>query len=141
MNLAVAFPNLSATTHRITSPVDPAYNCIAWAAGDDRRWWWPDAALIGYWPPDTERSDSLAGFRQAFESLGYHIVSDPETVPGSDVIAIFAKDGVPTHASRRLPNGLWSSKLGRGPDIEHELTGIEGDLYGSVAIYLSRRAA
>ena len=26
-----------------------AYNCIAWAAGDTRWWWWPDPN--SYWPP------------------------------------------------------------------------------------------
>lgn len=31
------FPGLSSTSFKITSPFDPTYNCIAWAAGDTRR--------------------------------------------------------------------------------------------------------
>ena len=32
--LYIAFPNLSASDHRVTSPATGAYNCIAWAAGE-----------------------------------------------------------------------------------------------------------
>ncbi|HMD98104.1 MAG TPA: hypothetical protein VKM93_12350 [Terriglobia bacterium] len=36
------FPNLNAGNHEITSAASRLYNCIAWAAGDTQRWWWPD---------------------------------------------------------------------------------------------------
>ncbi len=29
--LELAFPDLAATGYRLTSPVDPTYNCVAWA--------------------------------------------------------------------------------------------------------------
>lgn len=32
------FPHLAATGYRITSPATRAYNCFAWAAGEDDRW-------------------------------------------------------------------------------------------------------
>jgi len=31
------FPRLTPENHRITSPADPEYNCIAWSAGDITR--------------------------------------------------------------------------------------------------------
>ena len=39
--LLAAFPGLETTTFRVTSPPDPNYNCIAWAAGRVAEWWWP----------------------------------------------------------------------------------------------------
>lgn len=57
-------------------------------------------------------------------------------------LAIFVNDqGTPTHAARQLPDGWWTSKLGRQIDIEHELSAIEGPAYGKVAILLARAAA
>jgi hypothetical protein len=35
----ISFPNLFATGYRVTSPTAAAYNCFAWAAGEDDRWW------------------------------------------------------------------------------------------------------
>ncbi|HEY7428267.1 MAG TPA: hypothetical protein VH682_28795 [Gemmataceae bacterium] len=39
----VLFPRLNGTAYRITSPASDVYNCIAWAAGETNRWWWPVA--------------------------------------------------------------------------------------------------
>ena len=33
------FPNLLTTGYEITSPDTIDYNCIAWAAEDNERWW------------------------------------------------------------------------------------------------------
>jgi hypothetical protein len=49
--------------------------------------------------------------------------------------------GVPTHAARLLPSGLWTSKLGEWEDIEHDLHALEGDVYGTVALLLKRPCA
>jgi hypothetical protein len=39
-----------------------------------------------------------------------------------------------------MPDGNWTSKLGKGEDIQHDsLDGLEGDLYGKVAIFMMRR--
>ncbi|MEG4575444.1 hypothetical protein QUA56_22590 [Microcoleus sp. N3A4] len=47
-------------------------------------------------------------------------------------------DGEPTHAARQLPNGKWTSTLGRWEDIEHELDGLTSEMYGSVKQVLKR---
>jgi len=61
---------------------------------------------------------------------------------GAGRVALYAAaDGVPTHAARQLSGGRWSSKLGRGQDIEHDLRALEGADYGKVVQLLRRRVA
>lgn len=67
------FPNLSTTGYKITSPDTINYNCIAWAAGDDQRWWWPDSQNIDYWPEEVPREVTLDAFKQAFQTVGYEV--------------------------------------------------------------------
>ena len=50
--LEIALPGLAGTNYRVTSPADDGYNCIAWAATETDRWWWPDPFGAGYWPED-----------------------------------------------------------------------------------------
>jgi hypothetical protein len=45
---------------------------------------------------------------------------------------------VPTHAARQLRSGAWTSKLGISEDVEHELRALEGEIYGVVALILTR---
>lgn len=133
-----AFPNLIPGEYRPTSPVDPNYNCIAWAAGDTGRWWWPDSAGVGYWPPGAPREETIDAFRAAFATLGYTPTSDPSLEPDTDKVAIFATSSVPAHAARQLPSGKWTSKLGQAEDIEHLLNGLAGTIYGRVVLILKR---
>lgn len=132
------FPLLKPNNHRRTSDPTPDYNCIAWAAGDASIWWWPDQAAMCYWPEGVAREETLAAFVAAYGTLGYALCDDNGLEKGLEKIAIYAKNGVPTHAARQLKNGEWTSKLGRHEDIEHALGALEGSEYGKVAIYLSR---
>lgn len=135
------FPNLSAENCRPTSPADESYNCIAWAAEDSERWWWPDAQQQMYWPPEAPREPSIEAFRAAFALRGYSEAAGAEWELGVRKIAIFANDGrIPTHAARQLRDGWWTSKLAEEIDIEHQLTAIEGPTYGRVQLILARRA-
>lgn len=65
------FPRLSKSPHTFTSPEDHRYNCIAWAASDTRRVWWPDTRNIGYWPPKVPRKTTVRAFELAYRTLGY----------------------------------------------------------------------
>ncbi len=135
-------PGLRGTDYRLTSPRDQLYNCIAWAAGDTRRWWWP-APLPGdegyYWPPGTSAEETVAAFVAAFASLGYGPCAGEAAEPGWERVALYATtDGVPTHAARQLPDGRWTSKLGRWEDLEHGLHDLEGEAYGVVVQILKR---
>jgi hypothetical protein len=51
---------------------------------------------------------------------------------------LYAKDGHVTHTARQLADSRWTSKLGSDMDIEHELHGIEGEVYGTVVQILKR---
>ncbi len=60
--LASHFQNLYSDEYQITSPETSDYNCFAWAAGEDDRWWAP--AEPGYWPDGVPRELTLEAFIQ-----------------------------------------------------------------------------
>jgi len=131
-----AFPRLLADRYRRTSPADVSYNCVAWAAGDTQHWWQPGF----YWPVSASRDDyGVGALEQAFALLGYEPCSD-ESLEGSfEKVAIYGFGFFYTHAARQLPNGKWTSKLGKAEDIEHDSPGdIGGGLYGEVVQFLKR---
>ncbi len=132
------FPQLAHTGCRIVSACSREYNCIAWAAGEQDRWWWPDANDIGYWPADVPREETIDAFIRAYQTLGFASCDDATLEPGSEKVAIYALAGKPIHAARQLSNGRWTSKLGNCEDIEHTLDGLTGSTYGSVVQIMRR---
>ncbi len=132
------FPNLKSTDCKITSPYNPTYNCIAWAAGNTSAWWEPDPMGTCYWPPGIPREYSISAYRAVYESLGYNQVSNENFDPTSHKVAVFAKAGIPTHASRQVDTGDWTSKIGRNVDIEHTLQGLVGNTYGIIDVILKK---
>ena len=142
VEIEALFPRLRSAPYRITSPRHRDYNCIAWAAGDSERWWWPDADPDNeavYWPAGAPREESLAAFAAVFAALGFTACDDAVLVVGVERVALFAgSDGLPTHASRQLPNGRWTSKIGFLEDIEHDLYDLEGSEYGAVVRIMRR---
>lgn len=134
------FPEIARKGYQITSRRTPRYNCIAWAAGDTRRWWWPDPSPFAYWPPNIPRENLLQRFLEAFRTLGYEPCSSPELEPDVEKVALYVdNNGSPTHAARQLATGAWTSKLGREDDIEHkDLAGVEGQEYGHVVQVMKR---
>jgi hypothetical protein len=105
-DLESLFPVLSTATYRVTSPKDRKYNCIAWAAGDPRRWWWPNPPPDDegyYWPAGAPHEETVATFVAAFATLGFAPCEEDTIEPGQERIALFAiADGAPTHAARQL---------------------------------------
>ncbi|HEV2210493.1 MAG TPA: hypothetical protein VG167_17090 [Verrucomicrobiae bacterium] len=136
--LETLFPKLKGTAFSRTSPYDPTYNCIAWAADDKRRWWWPDPWQMYYWPDDAPRECTVAAFRAAFGTLGYSHSQTALDDNTKEKVALFCKNGIPTHASRQLDAATWTSKLGPDIDISHELEAISGICYGEVTDILGR---
>lgn len=133
------FPNLSGSVYSVASPQTAEYNCIAWAAGDHDKWWWPDQQNQYFWPPGIPRSEAVEAFTKAYESLGYTLREDAEYEDGFEKIAIYVDfAGKPTHAARQLNPVLWTSKLGKLEDIEHTLDALVGPQYGDVAAILRR---
>jgi hypothetical protein len=125
------------------SPPDLRYNCVAWAAGEKHRPWWPIELGGYYWPSGIKKKENLKAFVTAFETLGYRKCGkDARLEAGIEKIAIYTDDGnVPTHAARQLGSGLWTSKCGEEfEDIRHKtLETLEGTEYGRVAVIMRRR--
>ena len=139
-SIEAEFPNLKKHKYKITSPVSPEYNCIAWVVGDNTKWWWPDMQYIAYWPEYIPREISLDSFIRLFTSLGYMLCEDEMFEKGYEKVAIFIDNtGVPTHTTRQLLNGRWTSKLGKYIDIEHGLKGLTNSSYGKVAQIMKRK--
>lgn len=64
------FQNLAKSDAEKKSSENTSYNCIAWAANDTTRRWWPRASGY-YWPANIRDDDSLESFVGAFATLGY----------------------------------------------------------------------
>jgi hypothetical protein len=138
VDLEAIFPGLRGSSYQITSPQTGLYNCLAWAAGDVGRWWWPDLLEQRYWPPGATREETVAAFAEAFGSVGFVICQGDDLEPGFEKIAIFADHTGPQHAARQLASGRWTSKLGELEDIEHRLRDLEGSEYGRVVEIMKR---
>jgi hypothetical protein len=121
------------------------YNCIAWAANEDFRVWWPDVRRIGYWPEDVAREETLDAFIAAYATLGYERCADGELENGFEKVVLYMHQGKPTHAAVQLASGFWSSKLGQSIDVEHDtpeaiITEVAGlaNIYGAPVQFLRR---
>lgn len=132
------FPGLQQLDYSITSPASKRYNCIAWAVGRDDVWMWPDKPPHSFWPDDAPREVSREAFVAAFGIYGFEPSGSEALDPEFEKIAIFEREGRPTHAARQLPKGEWTSKCGKAVDISHTLESLEGDVYGMVAVILQR---
>ena len=130
------FPNLVVGEFTVTSSETDVYNCIAYAAGDTTRKWWPRVRY--FWPAKARFEESLPAFIEAFVFLGFEPCDAADLETGFEKVAIFCKDDAPTHAAKQLPSGRWSSKLGDWEDIEHTLHAVECPVYGEVKQILRR---
>jgi hypothetical protein len=130
------FPHLTARNHRITSAPTSDYNCVAWSAGDTERWWQPGV----FWPVATAPDDyGLGILEQAFVALGYEPCADGSLEERFEKIALYGGGFLYTHVARQLPDGKWTSKLGRAEAIEHDTPeDVAGGLYGEVQEYVKR---
>ncbi len=130
------FPRLTEDNHRPTSPPDVGYNCIAWSAGDTERWWQPGE----YWPVETSPDDHGIGtLQRAFEALGYEECPDGDLESGFQKVALYGGGLMYTHAARQLPDGKWTSKLGKAEDIDHATADdVAGGLYGEIVQFMKR---
>lgn len=134
------WPNLAASTYRITSP-DEYYNCAAWAVHEtETGFWWPYDDGTHYWPDGCKKDNSLESMVEGFSTLGFELCDDSSVENDYVKLAIYADQfGQPKHVARQLPTGWWASKMGDSEDIEHELLeDVGGGWYGDPKIYLKR---
>ena len=133
-----AFPHLRSSAYAITSDATRRYNCIAWALGDNQRWWWPNQTA--FWPADVPLETTVDAFNSLFSSYGFQLCESVALEAGVEKIALFVSArGAPTHAARQLRSGMWTSKLGESVHIAHVLAALEGKEYGHATIVYSRR--
>lgn len=138
------FPQLSTANHHVTSQETDAYNCVAWAAGDNTKWWEPTPGF--YWPrgalADVTKVES---FIEAFATLGYAVCGNGALDDRFEKLAIYVRSGQFQHVALQLADGKWTSKLGELEDIEHDSEqDIEGncsDCYGAVHTFMRRPRA
>jgi hypothetical protein len=133
------FPGLRGTNYEITSPSTANYNCIAWAANDVSKMWWPG---VYYWPDGMPPEDSTEAFVRTFcDCFGYERCERGDLEIEYEKLAIYADGGRTKHMARQLIDGRWTSKLGSERDISHVLSGLEGADYGNVVQFLRRKIA
>jgi hypothetical protein len=134
------FPKL--TDWHKTSEESRDYNCIGWAADDTTRNRWPPVGGVAggtYWPVGIPKDRSVATFVKALGLIGYEPCENGLHEPGVEKVALYASELGVTHAARQLPDGCWTSKLGRNIDITHKAVGdLEHGAYGIVVQYVSR---
>ena len=138
-------PRLSTSNFEVRSPEDIAYNCIAWAAEDDSRRWWPvDGSMPHNWPDGVTYSEDPEAFIEAYATIGYPRCQDGDLELHLEKVALYGKEDLLgrmkiKHAARQQPGGRWTSKLGDFEDIAHSKPDdVGGGDYGEVVCYLSR---
>jgi hypothetical protein len=140
-NLERLISSLPGSGYEVTSPASGDYNCIAWAAEETDRWWWPQAPDDAFWPAAAPDACTVEAFEAAFSTLGYQSCEGAEVEPGFTKVAVYVgPDGAVTHMARQLPDGSWTSKCGSHKDIRHLRLEDIGSCYGVVSKVLRRAA-
>ncbi|HWT01917.1 MAG TPA: hypothetical protein VN256_16840 [Pyrinomonadaceae bacterium] len=138
------FPKLKTGGYRVTSDEDVGYNCIAWALYDTRQYWqYMRGRTKGYYWP-IKWNNTLASWMEVFRLHGFNPCEDGELESDTEKIAIYVRpNGMPSHVARQQESGKWTSKLGKGHDIEHDtlalLEGDDADEYGEVEVFMKRQ--
>lgn len=150
LQVELEFPNLRIKGYQATSPPDDYYNCIAWAAGDQERFWSPmprdqsdgayDAPYEEYWPAAAVPENTLEAWKSVFALQGYIACQSAAVEAGFEKLAIYTdRQNVPQHVARQLPSGEWTSKLGNDLDIQHASPdALEGERYGQATHFMQR---
>lgn len=135
------FPQLTDHNHRITSPETEEYNCIAWAAGEQDRFWWPVYHPTAYWPLPIPQKVTVQAFIAAFATLGYQVCDHGEVEAGFEKVALYVDQlRRPKHMARQFEDGTWTSKLGQSFDISHNTApDVNGPKYGYISTFMKRQ--
>lgn len=122
----------------VTSVRDTDYNCIAWAADDTERHWWPGGT--SYWPNPTDAWPTVAAFKAVFKALGYEECATGGVEKDFEKVSIYIDNrGYVTHMARQLQDGNWTSKLGYEHDIQHVAPEcLRGQAYGEPHAFMRR---
>ncbi len=136
------FPKL--TEYVVTSPEDPSYNCIAFAAGDTTRKWDPGRLPEPgyYWPSEAieDDNDDIDALRRVFAAIGFEDCDKGDLEAGYRKVALYALTSDDwLHAAIQDVTGDWLSKLGVSYDIRHPSPQcLEGPTYGNVVCFMRK---
>jgi hypothetical protein len=84
-------------------------------------------------------ADTLEGWLKVFSIHGYSEAEDDRLETDAEKIAIYATSDGPEHVARQKATGVWTSKMGKGHDIEHPtLACLEGEIIGRVVKIMKR---
>ena len=134
------FPNLYSEGFEILEPLSQRYNCVAYAAGDISQWWWPDR--INYWPPWATRDNRMESLKEVFAGLGYEQCNGDSLEDGYQKVALYELQGRFQHIVAQTLNGLWRSKMGQGPVMEHRNPeSLSGGMYGTPTVFMRRASS
>ncbi len=106
IHLELRYPNLAITDYNVTSPRSQEYNCFAWAAGDQERWWQPTPEDQFYWVEGVPMEETLSAYIQAYQTLGYKPCEDRTIESGSPCISTMREFLSMQRDSCRLGCGL-----------------------------------
>jgi len=136
--LRISFPKLIPGTFQPVSRATIRYNCLGFAAGDERHWW--EAEGNGgrfYWPQHIKRVTNIETVSTIFTSEGFALTNNHDIESGYEKVAIYASLETFEFSHIAKSDGkVWKSKLGSGQDIYHYslavLEGDQADEYGIV---------
>jgi hypothetical protein len=132
-------PTLKQCLYKITSPRDSRYNCVSYAVGDLTRFWYDVSVKGYYWPCGAGSAETLQGWTKVFEIHGYRETEDRSLEHEYEKVAIYASADGPEHVARQKASGVWTSKMGKGVNMEHTLEALEGKFYGQVVKIMRRK--
>jgi hypothetical protein len=138
-HLEALFPALAESEYSKSSEQDPFYNCFAFAVHDTGQWWQKVHLNGYYWP--LERDDRLEDWITALGLNNFKVTDNWDLEPGIEKVAIYVNGaGSPEHVARQLESGQWTSKIGKGEDIEHTtLAALRGTEYGEPTVCMKRK--
>lgn len=132
-------PSLGEFDYQPTSASTPGYNCVAWAAGDDTKFWSPDVLGGYYWPDGLPCLATVGVLEQLFRREGYERCPSLDAEPGREKIAIYGDEREAQHVARQLSSGEWTSKMGVLADVSHpDPRAVEAPLFGTIQVIMSR---
>lgn len=148
--LRLKLPRLK-DAYKRTSDATGVYNCIAHAAYDCKRNWWPVPGDFArndrYWPTEAPPRRTIRAFKKAFELQGFTQCDNGQLEAAYEKVVLYVSDkataedplNAPTHMARQLPCGNWTSKLGPYIDIMHDTPErLVSDQYGRIELYMRR---
>jgi hypothetical protein len=120
------FPNINVEKAVVTAPATQDYNCISWTVGETQQWFWPPSMYPGV--KEEEAFDKFYG--------SYGLIQAPQ----GEVARWRNNEGL-THGCVSGPDHgpRWESKCGSDLRIQHDLEDLEGDVYGHVDAYYTKK--